>query len=165
MNRASKIGRRGFTLVELLIVMVMLGILAGLALPSLQSAVWKARSAEVVSDIHTITVAYHEFLADGGGRINNAAWGRVPPALLPYLPDGFSFTDPFVDYRWTRVAPNASPWESGDGNGPGQTRGEVREGPNAEAGLDGPHRDLGGDLQPGSLLHRAVRGVVIVGDR
>ncbi len=110
MNRASKSGRRGFTLIELLIVMVILGILAGLALPNLQSAVWKARSAEVVSDIHTITVAYHEFLANDGGRINNAAWGRLPPALVPYLPDGFSFTNPFVDYRWTRVAPGASPW-------------------------------------------------------
>ena len=102
--------RRGFTLVELLIVMVMMGILAGLALPSLQSAVWKARSAEVVSDIHTITLAYHEFLADGGGLVKNAAWGTVPPDLVPYLPDGFSFSDPFVDYRWTRVAPKASPW-------------------------------------------------------
>jgi prepilin-type N-terminal cleavage/methylation domain-containing protein len=111
MTGASKSRRQGFTLVELLIVMVMIGILAGLALPSLQSAVWKARSAEVVSDIHTITLAYHEFLADGGGRVNNAAWGRVPPDLVPYLPDGFSFTDPFVDYRWTRVAPNASPWD------------------------------------------------------
>ena len=111
MKAGSKSRRRGFTLVELLMVMVVLGILTGLALPNLQSAVWKARSAEVVSDIHTITLAYHEFLADGGARVGNAAWGAVPSDLLPYLPDGFSFTNPFVDYRWTRVAPMASPWD------------------------------------------------------
>ena len=110
MNAASIRRSQGFTLIELLIVTVIIGILAGIAVPNLQNAVWKARAAEVVSDVYTVTLAYHEFLADGGGRINNSGWGRVPPDLLPYLPDNLSFTNDFMDYRWTRVAPGASPW-------------------------------------------------------
>ena len=108
----SSLGRRGegFTLVELLIVMVMVGILAGIAVPAFRNAVWKARAAEAVSDVHTVTLAYHNYLADGGGILNSGDWGTVPPALEPYLDEGFSFSTEAADYRWTRVEPGASPW-------------------------------------------------------
>jgi prepilin-type N-terminal cleavage/methylation domain-containing protein len=111
MKKRHGTNRAGFTIIELLIVTVVIGILAGIAIPSFQRVVWKARAAEVVSDIHTITLAYHEFLADGGGRLNNVRWGTVPAALSPYLPEGFSFSTEVVDYRWTRVRPNQSPWD------------------------------------------------------
>ena len=103
-------GREGFTLVELFIVMVMVGILSGIAVPAFRNAVWKARAAEAVSDVHTVTLAYHNYLADGGGILNSAEWGTVPPALEPYLDEGFSFSTKAADYRWTRVEPGASPW-------------------------------------------------------
>lgn len=103
--------RGGFTLVELLVVFVMVGILAGIAIPIFQNAVWKARAAEVVSDVHTVTLAYHQYLADGGGRVRNARWGSVPRELAEYLPENFSFGDEFVDYRWTRIRPRRSPWD------------------------------------------------------
>jgi len=103
--------REGFTLVELLIVMVMVGILAGIAVPSVQNAVWKARAAEVVSDVHTVTLAYHEYLADGGGALPSAPWNQPPAALEPYLGDGFSFSTEVADYSWTRVSAEASPWD------------------------------------------------------
>ena len=103
--------RRGVTIIELLIVMVLVGILAGIAIPNFQNAVWRARAAEVVSDVHTVTLAYHQYLSDGGAVVGKAAWGRVPSALETYLPDGFSFSTEVADYRWTRVKAKSSPWD------------------------------------------------------
>ncbi len=45
---------RAFTLVEVLIVMVIMGILAALAIPSLQGAIEKARIARAIGDIKAI---------------------------------------------------------------------------------------------------------------
>ena len=103
--------RKGVTIIELLIVMVLVGILAGIAIPNFQNAVWRARAAEVVTDVHTVTLAYHQFLADGGGVVGTAAWGQVPAALEPYLADGFSFSTEVADYRWVRVKASSSPWD------------------------------------------------------
>lgn len=105
----------GFTLIEVLIVMVILGILAGLALPSLQMTIWKAHATDVLGDMHTVRLAYHQYLADGGERTRTRPWGRTPSDLEPFLPDGFSFETEIAEYRWVRVSPGASPWgvESG----------------------------------------------------
>ncbi len=100
----------GFTLIEILIVLVILGILAGIAIPNFQGAVWKARAAEVVTDVHTVTLAFHEYLADGGRRVRIRPWGTLPNELRDYLPENFPFQDDFVEYRWTRVGAAQSPW-------------------------------------------------------
>ncbi|MFC1660273.1 prepilin-type N-terminal cleavage/methylation domain-containing protein [Gemmatimonadota bacterium] len=110
MTVASQTPRRGFTLIEVLIVVVVLGILAGLALPSLQTAIWKAHAADVLGDVHVARLAYHQYLADGGGRTRTRPWRRIPPDIESFLPDGFSFENDVAEYRWVRVSPGASPW-------------------------------------------------------
>lgn len=107
---------RGFTLIEVLIVVVVLGVLAAIAIPNFNKMIYRAKAADMLSDAHTVQLAYSQYLADGGRRPRNSAWGTVPADLAPYLPDGFSFRTDDADYRWVRLRARASPWgvEAGD---------------------------------------------------
>jgi prepilin-type N-terminal cleavage/methylation domain-containing protein len=106
----SSRSHRGFTLIELVTVMTLIGILAAIAIPNYLGVVDRARAASILGDVRAIQVAYSNFSADDGGRTRNAAWGTVPADLVPYLPDGFRFANDFADYRWIRLRPDASPF-------------------------------------------------------
>lgn len=89
--------RRGFTMVEVLVVVAVASILTRLAIPSVQEALLRARATEAVADLRVVEVAARQFNADTGLWPPEANPGEVPPELLPYLPEGFSFA--FEGYR------------------------------------------------------------------
>lgn len=64
--------RRGFTLIELVVVIAILGILAGLAIPRFLDAAATARGARLLSDMRTI---------DSAIVIFNAKTGNLPDAM------------------------------------------------------------------------------------
>lgn len=82
--------RSGLTLAELLVVVAILGILAGLAVPFIGRAGLEARAAEAVARLDMIRVAALEYHGEHDAWPPDAGRGTVPPGLESFLPDGFS---------------------------------------------------------------------------
>lgn len=63
-GRSPNKRQRGFTLIELMIVMSILGILAAIAVPSYQRHLIKAREAVLAEDLYQMRQAIDQFFAD-----------------------------------------------------------------------------------------------------
>lgn len=63
-RRAPGKGDGGFTLIELIIVMTIIGLLASIAIPSFVTTVKKAREAVLKSDLHTLRSAIDSYTVD-----------------------------------------------------------------------------------------------------
>lgn len=93
--------RRGFTMVELLTVIIVIAVLAGIALLKYIDLRNTARAAEVAGDFRAVMVAAYNYQSDNEAWPPDGATGATPPALAPYLPGGFRFTKPeyTLDYE------------------------------------------------------------------
>lgn len=89
--------RRGFSLIELMTVMAVIGLLAALGIPRYHEMKRRAFSAAVVSDFNTVRIASYNYFADHSTYPADGGAGAPPPALVPYLPAGFQFTTPNYD--------------------------------------------------------------------
>ncbi len=78
-RRTTDHGRRGFTLVELLVVIVILAILMALLLPAINGAMRTARSAAVSSEINQLAQALAQF---------NTQYGGYPPSRVLLVENG-----------------------------------------------------------------------------
>jgi type IV pilus assembly protein PilA len=75
--------QKGFTLIELMIVVAIIGILAAVALPAYQDYTVRAKISEVVIAGSSVKSMFSEaFQTDGVTGLNNAssAWGAIPLA-------------------------------------------------------------------------------------
>jgi len=107
--------KKGFTLIELMIVMVIIGILAAIAIPKYVDITKKAQAARVIADFRTILVAVEMCLAETGEYPRDYYPGGVPYELRPYLAEGFSFNlRPSMDvrYDWDNWVINGRPKHS-----------------------------------------------------
>ena len=100
--------RAGFTHVELLVVMIIIGLLAGIALLKYVDLRATARTAALTGDFRSVTVAALNYYADTEQWPPEAGAGMVPTGLGPYLPGGLNgtFTRPeyVLDYDNQSVA-------------------------------------------------------------
>ena len=95
----------GFSLIEVMIVMVIIGVLAALVIPQLREAAYKADAAAIVSDAQTVRMAALTYFAEQAEFPPSAGTGQVPPELLDLLPDGFDFGyEGDVPYEWRRTS-------------------------------------------------------------
>src|SRR5437899_4951307 len=73
-------GQKGFTLIELMIVVAIIGILAAIAIPNFLTYQMKSRQAEAKTNLQAIRTSNIAFQAERGCYISAAAEGVVVPA-------------------------------------------------------------------------------------
>ena len=79
-------GRRGFTLIELMVVVLILSILAGIALLKYGDLRNSATATQVSQEMRAVTVAALNYYADQEDWPAESAAGQVPVGLGPLLP-------------------------------------------------------------------------------
>ncbi|MDR3773171.1 MAG: type II secretion system protein [Terracidiphilus sp.] len=118
----------GFTLVELMIVMAIIGVLAVVAVPSYISAIKHAREAVLKEDLHTLRAAIDSYTMDKQ---------KAPQSLDDLLQEGYLKSipeDPMTHSTSTWVTDTSDSMHSLDETEPGVD--DVHSGSD-EAGSDG----------------------------
>ncbi len=93
-------GRKGVTLMELLVVMLIISIIAAIVKPKLTDIIVQARAADAISDMQIIRLAAFNYQTDQHDWPPDVDRGIVPPGLEEYLPGDFDLVkdDYTLDY-------------------------------------------------------------------
>jgi len=98
--KSLRTSRRGFTLIELMIVVTIIGILAAIAAPSYQWGIIRAREAVLKEDLYSIRSTLDQYYADQG-KYPDALDDLVKQRYLHDIPK-----DPFLNKpEWGTKSP------------------------------------------------------------
>jgi prepilin-type N-terminal cleavage/methylation domain-containing protein len=97
--------RRGFTFIELLVVMIVMAILASIAILKYIDLKHRALSASATADLQAVRIAAYSAWYEHNVWPGDAGAGTVPAALAPYLPSGFTFSKPEYTLDWDNFVP------------------------------------------------------------
>lgn len=92
--------KRGFSFLELLVTMIIIGLLASIAIPRYHDMKRRAVAASIIGDVHAIRIAAFTHYTEFGAFPPDAGAGQLPAQLVDNLPSGFTFDRPDYDYDW-----------------------------------------------------------------
>ena len=81
LHRPPRVPRAGFTLVEIMIVVVIIGLLAAMAIPAFQRVQRRSQNSRFVSDLRIFTQAFETYSLENGSWPPNVGPGVVPAGL------------------------------------------------------------------------------------
>lgn len=90
MNMENPFDKKGFTLIELIFAVVVVGILAGLALPRFSDTIEKSRTAEAINILETLRNAQEVY------NLENGVYTGTPGNLDVTIPASKNFKPPKV---------------------------------------------------------------------
>jgi len=103
---------RAFTLVELIVVIAIIGTLAGIAIPMGRSMVRRSREASCLNQLRSIAIGMQGYLQDHQNRLPELATGRnskssgepvLETVLLPYVESEEVFHCPADDHEYGKA--------------------------------------------------------------
>jgi prepilin-type N-terminal cleavage/methylation domain-containing protein len=97
--------RAGFTIIELLTVVIVIGVLAGIAILKYIDLTARARTAQAVGDLQAVRVAAYGYFYETGHWPDDVGGGTVPPELVSYLPKNFTFNRNEYQLDWENFSP------------------------------------------------------------
>jgi prepilin-type N-terminal cleavage/methylation domain-containing protein len=97
--------RRGFTFIEILVVVIVLSILSGLAILKYIDLRHRALTSSAIADLQAVRLAGYSAWYEHGIWPGEVGAGVIPGGLVPYLPGGFTFSKPEYTLDWDNFVP------------------------------------------------------------
>lgn len=82
-TRCRRVATRGFTLVEIMIVVVIIGLLAALAIPAFQRVQRASQNSRAINDFRVFAQAFEIYNSENGTWPANVGAGVVPTSPVP----------------------------------------------------------------------------------
>ena len=92
----TKLGRRplggqtAFTLVEIMVVVVIIGLLAAIAIPAFNRVKERSLASRMINDLRQIEAAFQRYALENGGLPPPGAPGVEPAGMTGYLPISYT---------------------------------------------------------------------------